>query len=249
MRKQIKIYSDKEALFSATSDLLISAMRQSVMTHRICSIALAGGNTPRGVYRHLAMASVHYRIPWQKIHLFWGDERVVPPDHEESNYRMVKETLLDHISISPGNVHRIRAELGADVASAEYADELRRFFKTPLPEFDIILLGLGKDGHTASLFPETPILEEQEKPVSKVFASAYNIWRISLTLPVINRARQIIFLVAGENKSEIIREIFTLDKPSGKFPASLVSPRKGDILWMLDKAAASRLESKQQEKQ
>jgi len=247
MRKKIKIYPDKEALFSASSDLLISAMRQAVMTHRVCTVALSGGNTPRGVYRHLAIASVHYRIPWQKIHLFWGDERVVPPDHEESNYRMVKETLLDHISIPPGNVHRIKAELGADVAAEEYADELKRFFKTSLPEFDIILLGLGTDGHTASLFPETPILEEKEKPVNKVFASAYNSWRISLTLPVINRARQIIFLASGENKSEIIREIFTLDKPSRKFPASLVSPQKGDILWMLDEAAASRLEREQQE--
>ncbi|MFQ5877961.1 MAG: 6-phosphogluconolactonase, partial [Acidobacteriota bacterium] len=199
----------------------------------------------RGLYRLLSEPDPSLpRIPWHGVHLFWGDERHVPPDHPESNYRMVRETLLDEIDIPAGHVHRIPAERAdAGAAADEYEDELRGFFGLRtgvLPRFDLVLLGLGRDGHTASLFPGSEALRESRRAVVATRAEGPLPRRISLTMPAINNAARVVFLVSGADKAEALRRVVrgraTIDSP----PARWVRPA-GGALWIVDRAAARLL--------
>jgi 6-phosphogluconolactonase len=178
-------------------------------------------------------------IDWSKVYVFFGDERSVPPHHEDSNLKMASEVLLDHVPVA--NVHRIRGELPSEEAAEAYEEELRTFFQTEdVPRFDLILLGLGADGHTASLFPETPALEVHDRWVVANPVPRLGTTRITLTLPVINAARAVIFLVAGEDKAEALREILEGDADPHAYPAKLIQP-PGEPEWMLDQSAASLL--------
>lgn len=200
------------------------------------AVALAGGSTPEATYRLLARDYAD-RLDWSKVYVFFGDERTVPPDHEDSNYRMAREALLDHVPI--GGVHRMRGELPPEEAARSYEEELREFFgPDEVPGFDLILLGIGEDGHTASLFPNTPALDVTdrwavENPVEKL-----DTVRLTLTAPVINAAKTVIFLVAGEGKAEALREILEGEADPHYYPAKLIRPASGAI-WMVDRAAAS----------
>lgn len=198
---------------------------------------LAGGSTPKAAYGILARDYAD-RIDWNNVHVFFGDERNVPPDHEDSNYRMARETLLNQIRV--GSVHRMRCELPPDEAATAYEQELRGFFGEELPRFDLILLGVGGDGHTASLFPETPALEVTDRWVVDNPVPKLDTARITLTVPVINAARRIAFLVAGEDKAEALEEILEGDADPRKYPARLIQPPGGPD-WMLDRAAARLL--------
>jgi 6-phosphogluconolactonase len=162
---------------------------------------------------------------------------MVPPEHQDSNFRMVQETLLDHIKIPDENVHRIRGEIAPEEAAAEYAELLHTHFKADLPCFDLILLGLGEDGHTASLFPETDAVEEYEKHAVAVFVPKLSAWRVTLTLPVFNAARKVLFLVSGKSKSEIVQRIMSNKQPDKELPATMVNPQNGELHWMLDSEA------------
>lgn len=203
------------------------------------SVALAGGNTPRGVYALLAKES--NGLPWDKIHIFFGDERHVPPNNADSNYRMARETLLGKVPIPESNVHRVRAELDAAVAAADYENALREFFQLKtgeFPRFDLVLLGMGDDGHTASLFPGSPALAEASRLVVANPVEKLNSERITLTLPVLNHAASVIFLVSGPAKAQSLKNV--LDSASGKdYPAGLVHPLNGRLLWIADRDAAS----------
>jgi 6-phosphogluconolactonase len=199
---------------------------------------LAGGSTPKATYGILARDYAE-RIDWSRVHVFFGDERNVPPDHEDANYRMAREALLDHVPI--GGVHRMRGELPPDEAAAAYEVELREFFGAEkLPRFDLILLGIGGDGHTASLFPETPALEVHDRWVVANPVPKLDTTRITLTVPVINAARSVVFLAAGEDKAEALKEILEGDADPREYPAKLVQPLGGPE-WMLDRAAAGSL--------
>jgi 6-phosphogluconolactonase len=199
---------------------------------------LAGGSTPKATYGILARDYAE-RIDWSRVHVFFGDERNVPPDHEDANYRMAREALLDHVPI--GGVHRMRGELPPDEAAAAYEVELREFFGAEkLPRFDLILLGIGGDGHTASLFPETPALEVHDRWVVANPVPKLDTTRITLTVPVINAARSVVFLAAGEDKAEALKEILEGDADPREYPAKLVQPPGGPE-WMLDRAAAGSL--------
>jgi 6-phosphogluconolactonase len=199
---------------------------------------LAGGSTPKATYGILARDYAE-RIDWSRVHVFFGDERNVPPDHEDANYRMAREALLDHVPI--GGVHRMRGELPPDEAAAAYEVELREFFGAEkLPRFDLILLGIGGDGHTASLFPETPALEVHDRWVVANPVPKLDTTRITLTVPVINAARSVVFLAAGKDKAEALKEILEGDADPREYPAKLVQPPVGPE-WMLDRAAAGSL--------
>jgi 6-phosphogluconolactonase len=207
------------------------------------AVALSGGSTPKSLYSLLASAEFQPQIPWTRCHFFWGDERPVPPDHPESNYRMAFESLLSRVPVPRENIHRIEAELEPEIAAARYEREIREFFRlsgAELPRFDLILLGLGDDGHTASLFPGNRALAETGRLVVAAYVEKLRTYRITLTLPVLNRAANIFFLVAGESKAAALRDVL---QRSNNLPARQVAPVDGRLLWFLDEAAASRLQT------
>ncbi|MFQ5605451.1 MAG: 6-phosphogluconolactonase [bacterium] len=241
MEQEIDIYPSKPALVTMAAEKIVEIINLSRQRWGDCSVALAGGNTPRDVYSLLASRLYQNRVDWPQVHLFWGDERAVPPDHPDSNFRMVKESLLDQIEIPPANVHRMRGEIEPEQAALEYEQVLLEQFNESPPRFDLILLGLGEDGHTASLFPGAKAIDEKNKLVTSVFVSRLDTNRITLTLPVLNAARTVIFLVAGSSKSEIVQRVLNLDGPSKQLPASLVLPVPGNLMWMLDNSAAALL--------
>lgn len=208
-------------------------------------VALSGGNTPRVFHQQLVQ---HYRdlIPWERVQFFWSDERCVPPDHPDSNYRMAVETLLSQIKVPAENIHRMPGERADyDAAAANYEAELRQVFGLPpdvLLRFDLILLGMGSDGHTASLFPGSAALHEQQKLVAANFAPKLNAHRLTFTYPLINAARQIMFLVAGQDKAEPLRDVLSGQVSIEERPAVGVRPTDGETLWLVDRAAASLLD-------
>jgi 6-phosphogluconolactonase len=204
------------------------------------TVALAGGSTPKATYEILARDYAD-GLDWSKVHVFFGDERTVPPDHEDSNYLMAYETLLSHVPV--GSFHRMRGELPPAEAAAAYEEELREFFgaSDEPPSLDLILLGLGEDGHTASLFPETSALEVHDRWVVANPVLKLETTRLTLTVPVINSGRAVNFLVAGEGKAEALKQILEGDADPRQYPAKFVRPENGDLTWMVDRAAAKRL--------
>ncbi len=206
------------------------------------AVALSGGSTPRRAYELLAGNDYRGRIDWPRVHIFFGDERMVPPDDSESNYRMANEALLSRVPIPPQNIHRING-LGDAVANARlYEDELRAFFNDDRwPRFDLALLGMGDDGHTASLFPGTPALDEQADWVAANWVEKLKAYRVSLTAPAINNAAHVLFLVTGANKAEALGEVLKGEPDPRRLPSQLIRPLDGMLEWLIDKAAATRL--------
>jgi len=208
------------------------------------AVALSGGSTPRAVYALLASPEFRDRIDWPRVHLFWGDERCVPPDHPDSNFRMVREALLAKIGITPENIHRMMGEQAPAEAAGAYQAELKRFFVVEpggRPRLDLIFLGLGEEGHTASLFPGTAALDATEGWVVAVYVEKLQSPRLTLTRPVIRAAAQVSFLVSGPSKAEIVREIFASDRALDPYPAATVAPTAGHLTWLIDRDAAQEL--------
>ncbi len=230
------VYETPEELEEAAARDFVAKAEAAISERGRFAVVLAGGSTPRTTYEILARRHSD-ELDWSKVHVFFGDERTVHPEHEASNYRMVRETLLSHVRV--GSVHRMRCELPPGEAAADYEKQLREFFQTDgFPAFDLILLGLGEDGHTASLFPETSALDVSDRwvvvnPVLKLGTS-----RLTLTIPVINAARAIVFLVAGENKARALKEVLEGDADPRAYPAKFIRP-DGELAWMVDRAAAA----------
>jgi 6-phosphogluconolactonase len=202
-------------------------------------VALAGGSTPKATYEVLARDHAE-SLDWGAVHAFFGDERTVPPDHEDSNYRTAREALLDHVPV--GSVHRMRGELAPEEAASAYEEELREFFgPDEVPRFDLILCGIGEDGHTLSLFPETAALDVADRLVVANPVLKLETTRLTLTIPVANAARAVTFLVAGEGKAEALKEILEGDADPRAYPAKYIRPEDGDLAWMVDEAAAGLL--------
>jgi 6-phosphogluconolactonase len=234
----VHIYSSAEELARAAAREFATRAEEAIGERGRFAVVLAGGSTPETMYGILARDYID-RIDWSKVYVFFGDERSVPPHHEDSNLKMASEVLLDHVPVA--NVHRIRGELPPDEAAEAYEEELRTFFRTEdVPRFDLILLGIGADGHTASLFPETPALEVRDRWVVANPVPGLNTTRITLTVPVINAARAVIFLVAGEDKAEALKETLEGDADPRVYPTKLIQPPGGPE-WMLDQSAASLL--------
>jgi 6-phosphogluconolactonase len=238
-----QVFDDLDALSRAAAEFFITRMRQSIARHGMFSVALAGGSTPQKLYELLAQAPMANRIDWQRVWVFFGDERAVPPDHPDSNFRMAHEALLEHVDIPKAQVFRMCGEWeDASAAARDYADNLEEL---PLslggvPELDLVILGLGDDGHTASLFPDTDILSNMQDWVAAVYVDKFNSWRISLTLPMLNNARELLFLVAGETKAEIIRRVHNGPTGERRYPVQMIDPR-GTVHWFIDRKAATRL--------
>ncbi len=241
------VYADGDALALAAASELTRLAQRSVVERGLFTLALAGGSTPKKLYTLLGTDPAYRDFPWDKTHLFFGDERHVPPDHADSNYLMVKTTLLSSGLVPEKNVHRVRAELpDAQQAAADYEVEMRSFFNEILrdkgfPQFDLILLGMGPDGHTASLFPDSPGLEEKERWVIANPVEKFKTDRITFTYPVLNAARAIYLLVAGADKTDMIYNVLVKDRHNAVYPVQRVVPADGTKVWMLDKAAAARL--------
>lgn len=205
-------------------------------------VALSGGSTPRSLYERLAAPPYDSTVPWSQVVVLWGDERCVPPEHAESNYRMARETLLDHVPIPAANVHRIRGEDDPVAAARAYEQTLRSVLRTPQGRIDLVLLGLGVDGHTASLFPGAPAATDGEPWVIACRVPAEPPWRVTLTPVIINAAAEVLFLVSGEAKAAIVRRVLEGPLRPHELPAQLITPADGRVLWLLDAAAARDLE-------
>ncbi len=240
MKPRLQIYPNKSALVQATAEMIAVTSMDAIHARGVCAIALSGGTTPKEVYEVLAHESFRERIDWPRVHWFWGDERMVPPEHSESNYRMTQAALLSRAPVPKNNVHRIKGELAPQQAAQDYREALQAFFNGHKQIFDLILLGLGEDGHTASLFPETTALQEMAHAVTEVFVPKLDKWRVTLTLPILNQARKVVFLVAGKTKAEIVAGVLGLQQPAFKWPASLVQPQSGELYWLVDSEAAPR---------
>lgn len=244
---EVIIREGKDELAVAAAERFVAAADEATSARGGFRVALAGGSTPRTLYTLLASEGWRGRIAWSETHVCWGDERHVPPDHADSNYRMAEETLLTHVPVPMENIHRIKAEQeDADEVAAEYEETLRESFHTgtgELPRFDLVLLGMGADGHTASLFPNTDALQAPRNRLAvAVWVERFTQNRITLTLPVLSNARCVMFLVAGEDKAETLRAVLEDETAGERFPAKLVRPAEGKLLWVVDKAAAGRLQ-------
>jgi 6-phosphogluconolactonase len=232
----VSVYESSEELAEAAAQEFATRADEAIRERGRFAVVLAGGSTPKATYGILAR-DYRDRIDWNNVHVFFGDERSVPPDDDDSNYKMARGSLLDHVPI--GSVHRMQGELPPDEAAAAYEQDLRDFFGSDaLPAFDLILLGTGDDGHTASLFPETSALEVHNRWVVANPVLKLETTRITLTVPAINAARAVYFLVAGEGKAAPVAEILEGNPDPREYPASLIQPENGPT-WMLDRAAAS----------
>ena len=242
---ELKIFDDAEALARAAAGEIASNAETAIASQGRFTIALSGGSTPRPIYRLLAEQPYRDRILWDRVHVFWGDERHVPPDHPDSNYGMVREALLDRVPVPAGNIYRVRAEKpDAERAAHEYEWTLRSAFNLDegqVPRFDLVLMGLGPDGHTASLFPGSDAVRERTRLVVAPWVSAQSSFRITMTLPVLNRAACALFVVSGEEKAEALRSVLEGDLQPDRFPAQAVRLDEGRLLYFVDRAAARLL--------
>jgi len=239
----LRIYPDNETLIEAAVGRWLVLADSAIATRGRFHVALSGGGTPRALYRRLARSPVAERVSWDKVHVYFSDERTVPPDHEDSNYRMAREALLDHVPIPAAQVHRMEGEsLDPHAAASRYTRILTKYLPLSaqgVAQFDLLMLGLGQDGHVASLFPATPVLHERARLVEAVQVDKLHTWRITLTLPVIDHARQVMILVSGADKAMIIRDVFTTRR-TPPYPVQLINPL-GALEWYLDQAAAALL--------
>ncbi len=241
-RTQIIIAADADDQAFRAVELFKNAARAQVDQRGSFVAALSGGSTPRGMYRLLASPPALTEVPWEHTHLFWVDERCVPPSDPESNLGTAWRDLLRYLPLPPENIHFVRGDFPPEEAADEYQMELIRFFQLgegEFPIFDLIFLGMGKDGHTASLFPGLSALHEESRLVMAVKGGTPDVYRTTLTFPVLNRARRIVFLVAGMDKAETVRALLETAQPD--LPAAKIKPLQGDVIWLLDQEAASLL--------
>lgn len=243
---KIQIFADVVAMSRAAAETIVKHITESLQTDDVYSIALSGGSTPAPLYALLANdAKLQEQVPWDRVHFFWGDERHVPPSHPDSNYRMAYNALLSKVPVPSTNIYRIQAEdSDAEKTAADYEQELRRFFNInagQIPRFNCVLLGMGPDGHTASLFPGTSALEETGRLAVANWIEKFQSYRITLTGPLFNNADRILFLVAGMEKAETLKAVLEGDAKTTRFPVQLIQPTHGEVTWFLDRSAAGRL--------
>jgi 6-phosphogluconolactonase len=238
----IRILESDEEVARAAADCFVDIGLSAISALGRFSVVLAGGSTPRRTYELLATEEHRNRIPWPKVHIFFGDERCVPPTDATSNYRMADEAMISRLPIPTHNVHRMAGEGDAVANASLYQSDLQTFFdEAPWPRFDLVLLGMGNDGHTASLFPGTCALSEGEAWVRANWVEKLNAYRITLTPPAINNAANVIFLVTGAGKAKSLLQVLRGAREPQKLPAQLIQPADGSLLWLVDKTAAGNL--------
>ena len=245
----LQIVENGAAVSRTAAEIMVNLALKKLTSKESFAVALSGGSTPKKMFAMLANdAALRNRMPWCRVHFFWGDERHVPPDHTDSNFRMTNEVMLSRVPVPPENIHRIRAENpDAGKAAEDYEQELREFFMLgpeQLPPFDCVFLGMGTDGHTASLFPGTKALQERKRLVVPNWVDKFQSYRITLTPPVLNNADLVIFLVSGEEKAQPLRTVLEGQKQPDRLPSQLIEPTHGKLLWLVDRAAAGLLKRK-----
>jgi 6-phosphogluconolactonase len=247
-RVEVVIADDLASLSEQAAELVVRCITDRAQVADRVAIVLSGGTTPKGVYERLASENFRHRIPWNRVHLFWGDERCVPPQDPESNYLLAYKTLVSRVPVPPENVHRMPGEKAdSEKAADEYEQTLRDFFRSSpgeWPIFDLVLLGIGSDGHTASLFPGLSVLQEKQRWVAAPYVDKLKAYRLTLTPPVFNHARQVIFLAAGQEKAEVIKELQVITPAQERFPFQLIRPDHGKLVFFLDKPAARFIDQK-----
>lgn len=241
MKINAKVAATKDEWVQMAAETILSRAKQAISERGICSLVLSGGSTPAPVYTALARLGTEQNLDWEKMAVFWGDERCVPPTHPDSNYRMARETLLDHLPILPENVFRMMGELDPETAATDYEGVLNAFFHQREKRFDILLLGLGSDGHTASLFPGIDGLHETQRWVIPNRYPYSDTWRISLTYPAINQSRYIFFLVSGDAKAEVVANCMEHPQEPPPYPAKGVTGVDHPPVWLLDADAAKMI--------
>ena len=240
---KVKVFSNYQALIHSAVAYFIDLAETSIQERGAFFVALSGGSTPQPLYRSLAALHNQARIAWDRVHLFWGDERNVPADHPDSNFRMVNDALIDHVQIPRKNIHRVPTEMDLWQAAEHYEREMHRVFEEEMPNFDLLLLGMGEDGHTASLFPHSAGLFEERRWFIANFAPEKETWRFTLTKNAINSARNIIVLVRGHTKAVKLADVFIGSPDPYSKPIQLIEPINGQIIWMVEKASAKHLPS------
>ena len=241
-REEIRKYATAEELTAEAAEFFrISAAANIARTGRF-TVALSGGSTPLSLYAHLGNDIYRHTIEWDKIFFFWGDERYVSVQSDESNARSAIDTLLFHVPVPQENIFLINTELPPAECAAEYENRIRNFFRDDICSFDLIFLGMGSEGHVASLFPYSMLLHEKEKLIGYVFVKEKDQYRISFTPRLINAAKKIVFLVTGRGKSAMLHTVLTLEEASDAIPASLIRPQDGELIWMIDEAASELLD-------
>ena len=251
---QIKYYvePDPAALARRAAQYFVEMAGEAVEAQGHARLAISGGSTPKAVFELLADPAQPWRnrMPWERLDLYWVDERCVPPGDADSNYRMTREAMLDHVPLRACQIHRIEGELDPEAAAARYESELRNSFRlegAESPRFDLVALGMGEDGHTASLFPHTEAIHEMSRLATANHVPQKDAWRITLTWPVINHARSVFFLVAGQQKAAILQEVLTGPRDPERLPSQLIWPSSGILTLILDKAAAALLPATDEE--
>lgn len=251
-KREISVFSDGDALAAAAAEFFVEAAGQAIERYGKFSVALAGGSTPKKLYRLLSAAPLCNSLEWQKTHIFFGDERNVSQDHPDSNFRMASETLLNRVALPAENIHPMINGKEIQGDADRYETILRAHFEQPPGRFDLVLLGMGSDGHTASLFPGSDGVTSILSGKSRRLAMAHCIdtlsaWRLTLTPAVINKAAFIIFLVTGADKAQTLREVLQGPSRPETFPAQLIQPEHGQLIWMLDESAAQLLDKQSKE--
>jgi 6-phosphogluconolactonase len=240
----IQVFVDKEALSQAAAELFAKQAQSAVTAHGRFSVLLAGGDTPRRTYELLAREPLRSHIPWPQVHLFWGDERCVPADDPNSNALMAHRAFIDSLLLSPEKLHPILYDRSPNRAAENYEAELRRFFGEEPANFDLVFLGLGEDGHTASLLPGSEALHEKIRWTAVTRRANEQFSRITVTVPLINQATVVVFLVTGLSKTHVVQSILEETGQQQLFPAQLIQPLRGNLYWFVDREAAGKLELK-----
>jgi len=240
--RQLRVFANLEELSDHAANLFVSTAHEAVKTESRFTVCLSGGSTPRRLYAQLAQDPIRNQVPWQQVHIFWGDERCVSLSSPDNHFAMTSELLLNKVPIPAENIHRMLGESpDPETAAKEYDAELSRFFRlgpSEFPRFDLVFLGMGDDGHTASLYPGTPGLQERGRLVVAQYVPQRENYRLTLTFPVINSARRVVFLVAGAEKADALHHV--LEGSAGfDRPASLVKPSLGIVVWLVDRLAAN----------
>jgi 6-phosphogluconolactonase len=237
----IHVFKDVAELCEATANFIIELANEAIAGSGQFVLALSGGSTPNELYKLLATEEYKKRMPWKKTIIFWGDERCVGLDDKLNNAYVAKSLLLDKIDILATNLHITPVNLPPAEAAKKYEQDLKDFFKNKAPKFDLIFLGLGENAHTASLFPGTDVLHEKDRWVKEVYVEEQKMYRVTMTEPVLNQAHNIIFLVTGKAKAEVLHTIFNSAYQPEKYPAQLIKPADGNLYWYVDEAAATQL--------
>ncbi len=245
MGREFIVCKDAGEVSRRGAELFVRMASERAGENQRFSVALSGGSTPKTMFQLLASDEFRAQVPWGQVDLFWGDERCVPPDHADSNYRMTREALLERVPIPKENVYRIPADhQDRDKAAALYQETLRRYFGLgpgQLPRFDLVYLGMGDDGHTASLFPGTKALAQERDFVTKNYVDKFQSYRITLTAPAINNAKHVVFLIAGAGKADRLHEVLEGPSDPDRLPSQLIQPEGGRLVYIVDQAAAAEL--------